>query len=95
MDETKLTAALPGLDVTIVRRDLPEEGAEAIAVTLKATPSFDAVLGMLALPVALSVAPLRMWAGLAQQAWSPWLAMMSTVPRLEQKSIPPRTASRR
>ncbi|MGQ9370063.1 hypothetical protein [Azospirillum sp. ST 5-10] len=85
MDETKLTAAWPGLEMTVVRRDLPEEGAEAIAVTVKATPSFDAALGALALPAALALMPLQLWTGLARQAWAPWLGMMSAVPRLERK----------
>lgn len=43
MDETKLTAALPNLDIQILHRALPDDGAEAISITVKATPSFDAV----------------------------------------------------
>ncbi|MCW2246063.1 hypothetical protein M2352_001654 [Azospirillum fermentarium] len=42
MDETKLTAALPNLDVQILHRTLPDQGGEAISITLTATPSFDA-----------------------------------------------------
>lgn len=42
MDETKLTAALPNLDVQILHRTLPDQRGEAISITLTATPSFDA-----------------------------------------------------
>src|SRR5690606_32411681 len=40
MDETRATAQLPSLDVEILHRRLPEEQAEQLAISLKATPSF-------------------------------------------------------
>lgn len=43
MDETKLTAALPNLDVQIVHREYPDERAEVISITFKATPDFESV----------------------------------------------------
>ncbi|MBP2290524.1 hypothetical protein [Azospirillum rugosum] len=45
MEETKLTAALPNMDIQILHREDPERGAEMIAVQITATPSFDAALG--------------------------------------------------
>lgn len=48
MEETKLTAALPNMDIQILHREDPERGAEIIALQITATPSFDAALGRLA-----------------------------------------------
>lgn len=45
MEETKLTAALPNLEIQIVHRENPEDGTEIVAVQLKATPSFQALRG--------------------------------------------------
>jgi len=93
MEETKLTAALPNLDVQIVHRALPEQNAEAISITFTATPNFEAAAKMLGpnlphmLPMmALWMAPMRAWTNLAQQAWAPWLnAMGQGARRLERK----------
>ncbi|HYG90874.1 MAG TPA: hypothetical protein VD978_31980 [Azospirillum sp.] len=85
MEETKLTAALPNLDVQIVHRAFPEENAEAISITFTATPNFEAVSKMLApnLPLlALWVTPMQVWTGLMRQAWAPWLNAMGASPRL-------------
>ncbi|MCW2243401.1 hypothetical protein [Azospirillum canadense] len=46
MEETKLTAALPNMDIQILHREDPERGAEIIALQITATPSFDAALGL-------------------------------------------------
>ncbi len=93
MDETRMTVALPNLDIQIIHRDSPEENAEIIAVQFRATPSFDAIRGMMgpalltaanpmaANPmVALWLAPLQVWSGLVRQAWAPWLNVFA--PRL-------------
>ena len=89
MEETKLTAALPNLDVQIVHRAYPDENAEAISITFKATPDFATVGKMLApnLPLlALWAAPMQAWTGLMQQAWAPWLnAMGASAKLLERK----------
>ncbi|WP_448189954.1 hypothetical protein [Azospirillum sp. sgz301742] len=76
MEETKLTAALPNLDVQIVHRAYPDENAEAISITFKATPDFETVGKMLApnLPLlVLWAAPMQAWGAMMQQAWAPWL----------------------
>ncbi|PWC43133.1 hypothetical protein [Azospirillum sp. TSO22-1] len=88
MDETKLTAALPNLDVQIVHRALPEQNAEAISITFTATPNFEAASRMLApnLPLlALWMAPMQAWTGLVQQAWAPWLNVMGAGARLLER----------
>ncbi len=58
MDETKLTAALPNLDIQILHRDDPERGAETIAIQITATPSFDALRGMMGPALLASANPL-------------------------------------
>lgn len=86
MEETKLTAALPNLDVQIVHRACPEQNAEAISITFTATPDFATVGRMLApnLPLLdLWMAPMQAWSSLVQRAWSPWLSAVGALPRLE------------
>lgn len=76
-DETRVTAALPGLDVEVVFRDCPDENAETLNLTLRATPGFDAAARLLAtpmLPLMLAGAAFQAWAGAARLAWTPWLA---------------------
>lgn len=73
MEETKVTAALPNLEIQIVHREDPADGTEIVAVQLKATPSFEALRGMMA-PALMSAAMpgLTPGAGLAGL----WLAPM-------------------
>jgi len=95
MDETKLTAALPNLDVQIVHREYPDEHAEVISITFKATPDFESVarsfapfLGNAAFAnpmLALWAAPVQAWSNIVRQAWAPWLSAMGAVPRIERK----------
>ena len=42
MDETKITAKLPNLDVEITRREFPDDNAETITLRMTAVPSFEA-----------------------------------------------------
>ena len=46
-EDTRAVARLPNLEIEIRHRHDPEEGAEVLAVTLKATPSFDAAAAWL------------------------------------------------
>lgn len=99
MEETAVIANLPNLEIRVVRRELPEEGAEVIGVQLKATPSFDAVAADFrrALAPAMassaflspqafwSVGPLQFWAAAAQM-WRPWLAANPFLPRVAAKA---------
>ena len=92
MDETKITAKLPNLDVEITRRELPEENAETITLRMTAVPSFEAFAGFLTQQGSVPLAPLGAawlspwmnpwtgpllsWTRLAQSAWAPWLQPM-------------------
>lgn len=92
MEETAVIANLPNLEIRVVRRDLPEEGAEVIGVQIKATPSFDAaaadfrraltpsfVAAQFSPSALWSVGPLQFWA-VAAQMWRPWLAANPFLP---------------
>jgi hypothetical protein len=81
MTETKLSAALPTLDVEIVHRQFPDERAEAITINLKATPSFEAAAGLLPPLLAAQIGsmpfaqPMLFWARCYQAMWQPWLQL--------------------
>ena len=86
MEDTKITAKLPHLDLEIRHRELPEDGAEEIIIRMQATPSFDAVGASLmpALSAMTSLNPMMLWMNLAQQAWRPWLTLM-TLPSADRQ----------
>ena len=77
MDETRATARLPHLDIEIVHRQLPEERAEQLAISLRASPSFDAWARAADLQAALwpwlALNPLFAWQRLLLSVWQPWL----------------------
>lgn len=77
MEQTAVIANLPNLEIRVIHRDLPHEGAEAIAIQLKAKPSFEALANSMAvnMPPLPWMMPLQMWAALAGKAWEPWLAL--------------------
>lgn len=92
MDETKITAKLPTLDVEIIRRELPDEDAETITLRMTAVPSFEAVAAFLMrhgnvpfMPFGAAwmspwmnawANPLLSWTRLTQAVWAPWLQPM-------------------
>lgn len=92
MEETTVIANLPNLEIRVIRRDLPEEGAEVVGVQIKATPSFDAVAadfrrvlapsfaaGQFSPSALWGIGPLQFWAAAAQM-WRPWLAANPFLP---------------
>ena len=74
VDATTATAHLPGLDIEIVHRRLPDDDAEQILISLQATPSFEAFGGYLE-----AGNPFAFWAQAARLVWLPWLAVASAV----------------
>lgn len=80
MDETRTTARLPHLDVEIWHRRLPEEQAEQLAISLRATPSigqFAELLRQQAPWPLLALQPWLLFAQVVQASWQPWLAASS------------------
>ena len=66
MDDTRAVANLPHLDIEILHRQVPEEGAEYLSITLRATPDLGTAAQLLD--------PFRLLAATA--AWNPWLAWL-------------------
>lgn len=90
MEETAVIATLPNLEIRVVRRDMPEEGAEMIGVQIKATPSFDAIAGDFRRslpPFFLGAAPLQIWAAAAVEIWRPWLEANPFAPKLGRRTV--------
>lgn len=95
MDETKLTADLPTMNVEIVHRAAPDGRGEMVTIQLNATPDFRSALpllaGMAQLPLMLGggaatplPSPLALWAQTAQAMMAPWLALARANPFLAQ-----------
>lgn len=101
MDETRAIARLPHLQVEIRHRRLPEEQAEQLAISLKATPSFAEFAKVLERQAPwpwLAPQPWLMWAEIAHAAWQPWLAALAgatTVPSPRPKGPAPLPLRRR
>lgn len=88
MDETRLTAHLPGLDIEISRQALPGRQAETLVIGLRATPSFEAVgralgasllpvWGMPLVPFDATGQPWTLWNDWMRALWAPWLALVA------------------
>ncbi len=66
--ETRLTAALPGLALELRHRAAGPAEPERIVLAIQADPAT-------ALPD-----PFRVWAGMVEAAWAPWLALWGIGP---------------
>lgn len=93
MDETKLTADLPTMNVEIVHRAAPDGRGEMVTIQLNATPDFRAALpllaGMAQLPLMLGASspaagasPFALWTQMAQAMMAPWQALARANPFL-------------
>jgi hypothetical protein len=81
MDETRAVAHLFNLDIEILHRQLPDERAEQLLISLRAQPSFEAFARWLGAPgpaVAwLALSPFLVWQQAALALWAPWLKAAS------------------
>lgn len=66
MTETRAVAALPNLNIEVLHRQAPEEGAEYLSITLRATPDLATAANLLD--------PFRLLTGGA--AFDPWRAWL-------------------
>jgi len=83
MDETKAVARLPSLDIEIHHRRAPEEAAEYLSISLRATPSFRAMQDHLDVHAMQLFNPLVFWLTAfqaAQEFWAPFLPLPRYMP---------------
>jgi len=80
----RATARLPGLEVEIIHRRLPDADAEQLSINLQAVPSFEAFGQFLQ-----AANPFAFWAQAAKFMWFPWLGAASAL-TLPQASPPPK-----
>lgn len=80
MDETKAVARLPNLDIEVHRRRVPEEAAEYLSISLRATPSFRAMANHLDAHAMQLFNPMAFWLTSWQAAQEFWAAFL-TPPR--------------
>lgn len=78
MDETRAVAKLPHLDIEIRHAKAPDERAEYLSITLRATPDFDTAAGAfdpaMLMRAWMSMNPWLAWMSLASP-FTPWAAM--------------------
>ena len=67
MTETRAVAKLPNVDIEILHRQAPEEGAEYLSITLRGTPDLATAARLLD--------PFQLMRGGAV-VWNPWLYWM-------------------
>lgn len=86
MEETKVTGALPNVNVEITHRQAPDGSAEFLTINLTATPDFRAALPLMGnfaqMPLMLGAlqSPLHLWAQAAQAMMAPWTQLMRANP---------------
>jgi hypothetical protein len=83
MDETKAVASLPNLDIEIHHRRVPEEAAEYLSISLRATPSFRAMADHLDAHAMQLFNPMVFWLTAfqaAQEFWAPFLPVARYLP---------------
>jgi hypothetical protein len=68
VEDMKAIAHLPGLDIEILHRQLPDGQGEQILINLTAVPSFEAFANILE-----AFNPFSLWAEAMRLAWSPWV----------------------
>jgi hypothetical protein len=74
-DETRITATLPTATVEMVMCEHQGEGSEMLTISIRATPSFQAISQAFR-PEALMLAnPFALWMRMATLAWQPWLQL--------------------
>ena len=76
MSDTRATARLPGMEIELRYREAPEEGAEYLQISLKATPDLAAVGRSFLHPLAMALLPaipLLLWQQSMAAMMGAWL----------------------
>jgi hypothetical protein len=91
-DETRITASLPTATIEMVMREHRDAGSEVVTISIRATPSFQA-LSQAFQPEALMLAnPFTFWMKMATLAWQPWLQLAGAGPRTQRELPKPDTS---
>jgi hypothetical protein len=84
-DETRITANLPTSTIEMVVREHQDTGSEVLTISIRATPSFQAVAQAFR-PEALMLAnPFTLWMRMATLAWQPWLQLTGAVHQAQRE----------
>jgi hypothetical protein len=84
-DETRITANLPTSTIEMVVREHQDTGSEVLTISIRATPSFQAVAQAFR-PEALMLAnPFALWMRMATLAWQPWLQLTGAVSQAQRE----------
>jgi len=93
-DETRITANLPTATIEMVMREHQDTGSEVLTVSIRATPSFQAVSQAFR-PEALMLAnPFTLWMKMATLAWQPWLQLAGASPQVQRELPKPDVSGR-
>ena len=93
-DETRITANLPTSTIEMVVREHQDTGSEVLTISIRATPSFQAVAQSFR-PEALMLAnPFTLWMRMATLAWQPWLQLAGVAPQARRELPKPDTSDR-
>jgi hypothetical protein len=93
-DETKITANLPTATIEMVMREHQDTGSEVLTVSIRATPSFQAVSQAFRPEALMLTNPFTLWMKMATLAWQPWLQLAGASLQ-NQRELPKPDASGR
>ena len=93
-DETRITANLPTSTIEMVIREHQETGSEVVTISIRATPTFEAVAQAFRPEALMLVNPFTLWMRMATLAWQPWLQLTGMAPQA-QRELPKRESSDR
>jgi hypothetical protein len=94
VEETRITAALPTATVEMVMREHQDEGSEILTISIRATPSFQAISQSFRPESLMWANPFALWMRMATLAWQPWLQLAGTGTQAQRELPKPDTSGR-
>jgi hypothetical protein len=93
-DETRITATLPTATVEMVMREHQGEGSEMLTISIRATPSFQAISQAFRPEAMMLANPFALWMRMATLAWQPWLQLAGTGLQAQRELPKPDTSGK-
>ena len=90
VEETRITAALPTATVEMVMREHQDEGSEILTISIRATPSFQAISQSFRPESLMWANPFALWMRMATLAWQPWLQLAGSGPQAQRELPKPK-----